>query len=162
MKTTREEEAEDGELPETKKRKLVNESDENGEAVNAVSNILLPLASYRDDDDDDEDEEQGNRGRRRDEDREELDDDEEEEGSSEDDSNRGPRHRQIEVRRDCPYLDTVNRQVTRVSSVSCFSFGIYCVSLLEERIPIRLISFCEMSTFWVKFALWTLNQYCSD
>ncbi|CAN6446546.1 unnamed protein product [Victoria cruziana] len=130
MKTTREEEAEDVELPETKKRKLVNESDENGEAVNAVSNILLPLASYRDDDDDDEDEEQGNRGRRRDEDREELDDDEEEEGSSEDDSNRGPRHRQIEVRRDCPYLDTVNRQVLdfdfeKFCSVSLSNLNVY-------------------------------------
>ncbi|XP_031477343.1 uncharacterized protein LOC116248601 [Nymphaea colorata] len=126
MKTTRGEEVVDGDLPETKKRKLVHENDENGEDVNAVSNSLLPLASYLDDDDD-EDDEQEDRGGRREEDGEEEED---EEDLYEDGSNRGYRLRQIEVRRDCPYLDTVNRQVLdfdfeKFCSVSLSNLNVY-------------------------------------
>lgn len=39
-----------------------------------------------------------------------------------DDEGRGKRSRHVEVRRDCPYLDTVNRQVMYLSLIIC-----YCV-----------------------------------
>lgn len=86
----------------------------------AFNNALLPLASY--DDDDDEEEEEGEHNDRRlgngnhgvnktdqndDSDHEEEDD----EGGRSGHGRQGKRNRLVEVRRDCPYLDTVNRQV---------------------------------------------------
>jgi U4/U6.U5 tri-snRNP-associated protein 2 len=72
----------------------------------AEGESLLGLASYEDDD-----EEEAARGQAngRGAEGEEVEDDDDEE----DDARRAPerRPRQVELRRDCPYLDTVNRQV---------------------------------------------------
>lgn len=67
---------------------------------------LLGLTSYEDDDEDEA--ARGHSNGRRVEEEDEEDEDEEEE-----DARRAPerRPRQVELRRDCPYLDTVNRQV---------------------------------------------------
>ncbi|KAM0850693.1 hypothetical protein ACQ4PT_052911 [Festuca glaucescens] len=58
--------------------------------------------------------------------------DEEEDGEEEDDERRAPerRPRQIELRRDCPYLDTVNRQVLdfdfeKFCSISLSNLNVY-------------------------------------
>lgn len=84
----------------------------------AFENPLLPLASYDDDDEDDEDdgrrghiaEQVINNGGNKEQNGysydEEEDEDDEYHGRSQ-----GKRNRAIEIRRDCPYLDTVNRQV---------------------------------------------------
>jgi U4/U6.U5 tri-snRNP-associated protein 2 len=65
---------------------------------------LLGLASYEDDDDEEQAARGHSNGRRV------------EEEEDEDDARRAPerRSRQVELRRDCPYLDTVNRQVSRI------------------------------------------------
>jgi hypothetical protein len=69
---------------------------------------LLGLASYEDDDDEEQAARGHSNGRRVEK--------EEEDEEDEDDARRAPerRSRQVELRRDCPYLDTVNRQVSRI------------------------------------------------
>jgi len=70
---------------------------------------LLGLASYEDDEEEEAARGQANGHRAEGEDGEEGED----EDDDEDDVRRAPerRPRQVELRRDCPYLDTVNRQV---------------------------------------------------
>lgn len=109
-------EAENSELDEetdSKKQKIVEQSSPSSPPQLAFDNALLPLASY-DDDDEDED------GDKRDQNvvRGRLGSSENKSDSEEDDSedeggkgSGGRKHRVVEVRRDCPYLDTVNRQV---------------------------------------------------
>lgn len=128
MKTKREEEEEEKMKDEKdfKKQKLVSPSS----PQLAFNNALLPLASYDDDDEDeDEDDEIRDLSKVRVEngkyDEEEDDDDEEEKGMS-----RGKHNRMVEVRRDCPYLDTVNRQVLdfdfeKFCSVSLSNLNVY-------------------------------------
>ncbi|CAA0826485.1 Ubiquitin C-terminal hydrolases superfamily protein [Striga hermonthica] len=135
MKNKREqsEDAVDGEN-DAKRQKVVEQSA-------PFENPLLPLASY---DDDEEEEENGRNGgtavsngggaehdgknrRRQEEDGDEEEDDDEDEGNR---AGQGRRGRAIEVRRDCPYLDTVNRQVLdfdfeRFCSVSLSNLNVY-------------------------------------
>ncbi|GLU12179.1 hypothetical protein SLE2022_288800 [Rubroshorea leprosula] len=106
-------------------------------------NPLLPLANAYDDDDEDENFERmtlssrqaggGQNGARL-----EQNSDDDEHAEDEDDSDypsgqelpQGKQNRQIEVRRDCPYLDTVNRQVLdfdfeKFCSVSLSNLNVY-------------------------------------
>ncbi|OEL22137.1 U4/U6.U5 tri-snRNP-associated protein 2 [Dichanthelium oligosanthes] len=85
---------------------------------------LLGLASYEDDEEEDVARGQAN-GRR-------AEEGEEEEEDAEDDARRAPerRPRQVELRRDCPYLDTVNRQVLdfdfeKFCSISLSNLNVY-------------------------------------
>lgn len=89
-------------------------------------NPLLPLASYDEDDEEEEDDKRDgsggrvvNNGRRAEQNGhnyyEEDDDDDEDDEESQ--VGQGQRSRSIEVRRDCPYLDTVNRQVFHSSKL---------------------------------------------
>ncbi|KAL6873708.1 hypothetical protein ACP4OV_013790 [Aristida adscensionis] len=87
---------------------------------------LLGLAGYEDDDE--EDAARGHANGRR----EEQDDEDEDEDEDEEDARRAPerRPRQVELRRDCPYLDTVNRQVLdfdfeKFCSISLSNLNVY-------------------------------------
>ncbi|KAF3657464.1 U4/U6.U5 tri-snRNP-associated protein 2 [Capsicum annuum] len=131
-------EVEDGVVPEeanTKRQKVMDQSSPSLPPV-AFENPLLPLASY---DDDDEDEDDGNRGRiaeqvinnggNKDQNGYSPDDEEDEDDESHGRSQR-KRNRAIEIRRDCPYLDTVNRQVLdfdfeKFCSVSLTNLNVY-------------------------------------
>lgn len=119
---------------EVKKQKVKLESSLTPPSV--IDNPLLPLASYDDDDDEEED---IRRGRIINED-EQIDGkigdngvkEEEEDDYSDADQEmfQGRRNRQIEIRRDCPYLDTVNRQVLdfdfeKFCSVSLSNLNVY-------------------------------------
>ncbi|TKW23053.1 hypothetical protein SEVIR_4G268600v4 [Setaria viridis] len=93
----------------------------------AEGDSLLGLASYEDDDEEEVARGQAN-GRGADGDAEEGEDDDDEE----DDVRRAPerRPRQVELRRDCPYLDTVNRQVLdfdfeKFCSISLSNLNVY-------------------------------------
>ncbi|CAL5040123.1 unnamed protein product [Urochloa decumbens] len=88
---------------------------------------LLGLASYEDDDEEEAARGQAN-GRLAEGEREEGEGDDDEE----DDDRRAPerRPRQVELRRDCPYLDTVNRQVLdfdfeKFCSISLSNLNVY-------------------------------------
>ncbi|CAL5041221.1 unnamed protein product [Urochloa decumbens] len=93
----------------------------------AEGESLLGLASYEDEDEEEAARGQAN-GRRAEGEGEEGDDDDDEE----DDERRAPekRPRQVELRRDCPYLDTVNRQVLdfdfeKFCSISLSNLNVY-------------------------------------
>lgn len=104
----------------------------------ALDNALLPLASY--DDDEEEDEEAGRtdelndngistKGQSLNEDGH-VDDGYSDSDDNEGLSAQGRRNREIEIRRDCPYLDTVNRQVLdfdfeKFCSVSLSNLNVY-------------------------------------
>uniref|UniRef100_A0A2N9ISJ9 USP domain-containing protein n=1 Tax=Fagus sylvatica TaxID=28930 RepID=A0A2N9ISJ9_FAGSY len=102
-----------------------------------IANPLSGLANYDDDDEEEEEEErrrvERNGGRAREENgngrrgREDEDEDEEEEEQG---FGQGKRSRDVERRRDCPYLDTVNRQVLdfdfeKFCSVSLSNLNVY-------------------------------------
>ncbi|KAG1327301.1 U4/U6.U5 tri-snRNP-associated protein 2 [Cocos nucifera] len=120
-------EGEEGLVSDPKRQRLSSEEGEEERAgVDSVSNngSLLGLADYPDDDDEEEDEEKvkaRENGRT------------EEEREEEEDVRRpvpGKRQRQVEVRRDCPYLDTVNRQVLdfdfeKACSISLSNLNVY-------------------------------------
>ncbi|CAL4966783.1 unnamed protein product [Urochloa decumbens] len=93
----------------------------------AEGESLLGLASYEDEDEEEAAKGQAN-GRRAEGEEGEGDDDDDEE----DDERRAPerRPRQVELRRDCPYLDTVNRQVLdfdfeKFCSISLSNLNVY-------------------------------------
>lgn len=113
----------------------------------AFQNSLLPLTSYDDDEEEEEERTNGGRGRDVDNGRREgqngriEDEDEEDEESK---AGQGKRSRSIEVRRDCPYLDTVNRQVLdfdfeKFCSVSLSNLNVYaclvCGKYFQGRGP---------------------------
>lgn len=83
----------------------------------AFENPLLPLASYEDVEEEVEELRDGGRGRDVNHGKKEgenghiEDEDDEDEDDEDTKAGQGRRNRSIEVRRDCPYLDTVNRQV---------------------------------------------------
>ncbi|KAG8385817.1 hypothetical protein BUALT_Bualt03G0084700 [Buddleja alternifolia] len=134
MKTKREEaEIAADEEGAAKRQKLIEQSS----PQLAFDNPLLPLASYDDDDEEEEDDKRGgeegrlvNNGRRAEQNGQsyyEEDDDEEDEGGN---GGQGNRSRTIEIRRDCPYLDSVNRQVLdfdfeKFCSVSLSNLNVY-------------------------------------
>lgn len=111
MKTKRQdlENTTDSEEQHLKKQKLTEVSSPSPPQL-GFDNALLPLATYEDEDDEDDErddkkvEENGHNNHE-----EEEEDDEEEENNN--GFGIGRRNRAIEIRRDCPYLDTVNRQV---------------------------------------------------
>lgn len=119
---------------EAKRQKLLQPSRASSPPQPAFSNALLPLATYNDDDDEDDDEQayldnpvqnQENGPEHQEGEEEEDDDDDDEIGVAQ-----GQRKRMIELRRDCPYLDTVNRQVLdfdfeRFCSVSLSNLNVY-------------------------------------
>ncbi|KAL6011897.1 hypothetical protein ACLOJK_002363 [Asimina triloba] len=117
---------EDSEL--NKRQKLMRRS-----ASPPLGNALLPLASYADDDEDEEEEDRRRKADDRSNDYAQGNDEEDEE---EEDrfaglgQSSGRQQRQVEIRRDCPYLDTVNRQVLdfdfeRFCSVSLSNLNVY-------------------------------------
>ncbi|KAL8096943.1 hypothetical protein AgCh_030140 [Apium graveolens] len=132
MKLKRGEKMQDEE--EAKRPKLLHPSIAYSPPQPALNNPLLPLAIYEDDGDEDgdvqailednglehqEDEENGI-------DHREVEEDEDDEI----DVAQGQRNRMIELRRDCPYLDTINRQVLdfdfeRFCSVSLSNLNVY-------------------------------------
>ncbi|XP_041028350.1 U4/U6.U5 tri-snRNP-associated protein 2-like [Juglans microcarpa x Juglans regia] len=125
---------EEGFDSESKRRKVVEESSPSPPPIPIV-NPLAGLANYDDDDEEDENqwrraeessdrrvEQNGNGG---DQQEDEDDEDEHEQGYSQ-----GKRSREVERRRDCPYLDTVNRQVLdfdfeKFCSVSLSNLNVY-------------------------------------
>nr|CAB3471228.1 unnamed protein product [Digitaria exilis] len=95
----------------------------------AEGESLLGLASYEDDDEEEVARGQANGSRAEEEGEEGVDDDDDDE---EDDVRRAPerKSRQVELRRDCPYLDTVNRQVLdfdfeKFCSISLSNLNVY-------------------------------------
>ena len=109
-----------------KRQKVIDKEEEAGSPqMHAFENPLLPLASYDDVDDEEEERKReavlrragagngiGNQVKLNGDGRNELiDDDDEEEDEEGSHFSQGKRNRSVEVRRDCPYLDTVNRQV---------------------------------------------------
>ncbi|KAJ8426514.1 hypothetical protein Cgig2_007982 [Carnegiea gigantea] len=129
---------EDASSPASKRQKLDEEEEEEEDAeaaspkMHAFENPLLPLASYDEDDEEEEErrrdairrraQERINGGRADSDDRknqlEDDEDDEDDEDSYGQGFTHGKRTRMIEVRRDCPYLDTVNRQVVGLTGVA--------------------------------------------
>lgn len=117
-----------------KRQKVMDQSSPSLPPV-AFENPLLPLASYDDDEDDEDDGRRGhiadqviNNGGNKEQNgysSDEEDEDDEYHGRSQ-----GKRNRAIEIRRDCPYLDTVNRQVLdfdfeKFCSVSLTNLNVY-------------------------------------
>lgn len=133
MKTKREEEESTLMEESSSKRQKRDELDSTpSPAQIAFNNALLPLASYDDDDEEEEGEHNdrrlgnGNHGVNRtdqidDSDHEEEDD----EGGRSGHGTQGKRNRLVEIRRDCPYLDTVNRQVILFFSDGVLNFRIF-------------------------------------
>ncbi|KAK6930466.1 Zinc finger, UBP-type [Dillenia turbinata] len=132
MKRGKEEKEEEEEIENSKRQKLEHQSN-----ALAFENSLLPLASYDDDDEEDEDDERretkpsevinGERIEQNGLKDEEMEEDDEDEGEG---VNQIKRSRMVEVRRDCPYLDTVNRQVLdfdfeKFCSVSLSNLNVY-------------------------------------
>ncbi|XP_010913189.1 uncharacterized protein [Elaeis guineensis] len=121
-------EGEEGLVSDPKRQRLSSEEgEEERVGVDSVSNngSLLVLADYPDDDDEEEDEE---KGKARENGRTEEEREEEEEEVRR--PAPGKRQRQVEVRRDCPYLDTVNRQVLdfdfeKACSISLSNLNVY-------------------------------------
>ncbi|KAI3680455.1 hypothetical protein L6452_35226 [Arctium lappa] len=127
MKTKRED-VENSEEQHSKKQKLIERSSLSPPQL-GFDNALLPLATY-DDDEDDEDERDGKKVEENglNDHQEEEEDDEEEEYNN--GFGKGRHNRMIEIRRDCPYLDTVNRQVLdfdfeKFCSVSLSNLNVY-------------------------------------
>ncbi|KMT04214.1 hypothetical protein BVRB_8g185090 [Beta vulgaris subsp. vulgaris] len=129
MRSKRErEELTDGEV----KRQRVEKDEEeevSSPKTHAFENPLLPLASYNDDD---EEEEEGNvkkaevNGRKN----EIVDDDEDDDDEEDFKFGQGKHNRLVVVRRDCPYLDTVNRQALdfdfeKFCSISLTNLNVY-------------------------------------
>lgn len=117
-----------------KRQKVMDQSSPSLPPV-AFENPLLPLASYDDDEDDEDD---GRRGHIADEvinnggnkEQNGYSSDEEDEDDEYHGRSQGKRNRAIEIRRDCPYLDTVNRQVLdfdfeKFCSVSLTNLNVY-------------------------------------
>ncbi|CAO2823598.1 unnamed protein product [Amaranthus hypochondriacus] len=126
-----------------KRQKVIDKEEEAGSPqMHAFENPLLPLASYDDVDDEEEERKReailrragagnGNQVKINGDGRNELidddDEDDDEEGSH---FSQGKRNRSVEVRRDCPYLDTVNRQVLdfdfeKFCSISLTNLNVY-------------------------------------
>lgn len=117
----------------SKKQKLVDQSSPSFSPAHlAFDNALLPLASYDDDDDDDDcnktdhNSVSGRMGGSENTDDGEEDDNEDGSGKG----TAGRQYRMVEERRDCPYLDTVNRQVLdfdfeKFCSVSLTNLNVY-------------------------------------
>ncbi|KAJ0045333.1 hypothetical protein Pint_05624 [Pistacia integerrima] len=123
MSRKRENESSGNEDGYSKRQKVAGEQSLPSPPRLGFENPLLPLANTYDDDDEDE-EENGRRvhnagggGYSRDRDEQngngvqEDEDDEDEDDHDDQGVGQGKRSRVVELRRDCPYLDTVNRQV---------------------------------------------------
>ncbi|KAI6692359.1 hypothetical protein NL676_020069 [Syzygium grande] len=130
-------------VPDTKKRRVLEQSSPSSSPL--VENPLHQLTAY----DDIDDEEDVTRGRLRNGYREGVDgyaaaqqngrevdergkeeDDSESDDEEDEEHNKGRRSRLVEIRRDCPYLDTVNRQVLefdfeKFCSVSLSNLNVY-------------------------------------
>ncbi|XP_059440351.1 uncharacterized protein LOC132172797 [Corylus avellana] len=126
---------EEGFASESKRRKVVEEESSPSPPPLPIANPLAGLANY----DDDEEEEEDERHRRAEQnsDRKEggQQDDDDDDDNDDDDQHeqaysQGKRSREVERRRDCPYLDTVNRQVLdfdfeKFCSVSLSNLNVY-------------------------------------
>ncbi|KAJ8567757.1 hypothetical protein K7X08_019965 [Anisodus acutangulus] len=133
---TKKREVEDGVVAEDAKRQKVMDHSSPSLPPVAFENPLLPLASYDDDEDDEDDGRRGhtaeqviNNGGNK-EQNGYSSDDEEDEDDEYHDRNQGKKNRAIEIRRDCPYLDAVNRQVLdfdfeKFCSVSLTNLNVY-------------------------------------
>lgn len=132
---TKKREVEDGVVAEeanAKRQKVMDQSSPSLPPA-VFENPLLPLASYDDDEDDEDDGRRGhiteqvtNNGGNKEQTSYSSDDEEDED----DGRSQGKRNRAIEIRRDCPYLDTVNRQVLdfdfeKFCSVSLTNLNVY-------------------------------------
>ncbi|KNA12437.1 hypothetical protein SOVF_125660 [Spinacia oleracea] len=126
---------------EVKRQKVEEEEEAGSPKTHAFENPLLPLASYNDDD---EEERRREAIRRRDDKANgkeeavvngsvnEVDGGDDEDDGDEDDFgfHQAKRNRTVEVRRDCPYLDTVNRQALdfdfeKFCSISLTNLNVY-------------------------------------
>lgn len=130
MKIKREEEENTEGEEDSKRQKLLQPSSPSPHRL-AFDNALLPLATYDDDDEEEDDEKREasrvsveisdkkiEKNNIKHEEAEEEEEDDEEMGVDQ-----GRRNRMIELRKDCPYLDTVNRQVCNAF------FLVECLSL---------------------------------
>ncbi|XP_071693487.1 uncharacterized protein [Rutidosis leptorrhynchoides] len=132
MKTKRKESEFEEEQQSKKIQKLMETSSPSPPPQLGFDNALLPLAAY--DEDEEDDERDVKKIDRADNNHNITDEDDDEEEEEEEDHNsnnngRGGR-RTIEIRRDCPYLDTVNRQVLdfdfeKFCSVSLSNLNVY-------------------------------------
>lgn len=148
MKTKREEEEEktEGEEGNYKRQKLVPQTSPSPSPPRlAFDNALLPLASYDDDDDEEDDEKNNlnrgnveNNGGRMEQNGLNIDDDDDDDDDDDERLNQGRHNRMVEVRRDCPYLDTVNRQVFTASLCVCLVLQWNCsVFLFHFKLNFR-------------------------
>lgn len=135
MKSKRGEKMEDEE--EAKRQKLLHPSTASSPTQPASTNALLPLAIYEDDGDEDDNvqadlEENGHEYQEGEENRIDHREGEEEDEDDEIGVAQGHRNRMIELRRDCPYLDTVNRQVFYSSFAIVFIYLVASSELIDE------------------------------
>lgn len=162
MKTKREEDESMEEEENSKRQKLLDEQSSSPSPSPprlGFDNALLPLATYDEEEEEEEEDERrgagGDRFRNGDgriekfgyrDGSEDDDEDEDDDGNAEKGLSRGKSNRVVELRRDCPYLDTVNRQVLYLSvsqfcsSLSCHFFGFCGRSLFGKS---SNISFCS-------------------
>nr|XP_043634910.1 U4/U6.U5 tri-snRNP-associated protein 2-like [Erigeron canadensis] len=138
MKMKRDGEEEDNEQQQQhliKKQKLIETT---SSSQLAFDNALLPLSTYDDDDEDDDDaavnnnhnNKNNNNGQNLENNGHPEEEDDDDDDEEEFNHNRGRGNRMIEIRRDCPYLDTVNRQVLdfdfeKFCSVSLSNLNVY-------------------------------------
>lgn len=122
---------------EVKRKRLMERSDSPPPPL-GFNNPLLPLANAYDDDDEEDDNEQkksqtrgngiakgegnGNKVRG-----EVVDDEDDDDDDDEASKGRGKHSRHVEVRRDCPYLDTVNRQVIIINQFLVLVLVMYLI-----------------------------------
>lgn len=144
MKTKREDSDSMGEEEKGSKKQRVVQRSVSPPPPLGFENPLLPLANTYEDDDDEEDDEQketardgggkDNRTASVEQNSQGGQSEEDDEDEDDDDASRDPGQgrlgRQIEIRRDCPYLDTVNRQVLdfdfeKFCSVSLSNLNVY-------------------------------------
>jgi U4/U6.U5 tri-snRNP-associated protein 2 len=143
------------------KRKRVMERSDSPPPPLGFNNPLLPLANTYDDDDEEEENEQkksqargngvakgeGNGNKVKGEAQEEVDDDEDDDVSK----GKGKHSRHVEVRRDCPYLDTVNRQVINFLIVIFDQWLCFCCLHCIIVFGVEYLNSCCMLNFrcWI-------------
>lgn len=113
--------------PEIKRQKLLGEFSPSSPPP-ASENPRLPGFNYGDDDEEEDYKFKQNGSRNGGDGGDDNDDEEDDE--YDDDANHVKRSRDVEVRKDCPYLDTVNRQVGCLFLI-CTLIMHFCISVLR-------------------------------
>lgn len=123
--------------PDLKRHKLLGEVSPSSSPP-ASENPQLPGFNYGDDDEE-EDFKFKQNGSKYDADEGDYNDDEEDDEEHDDHGNQVKRSRDVEVRKDCPYLDTVNRQVHCLFLICVFVLHLCILRLCPFVIAMSLL-----------------------